>query len=79
MRAYRIDYFQFSRDSLERDRAQRVGPLLPSFTLSPLVLFNSRLSCLSPSPVALFRESSVFRGLIARASCPPFELRADRI
>lgn len=53
--------------------------LLPSFTLPPLLLFNSRLSCLSPSPVALFRESSVFQGLIARASCPPFELRADRI
>lgn len=55
---------------VERDRAEQrardeVVSVLPS-SCSPLPSF------LHPPFLALFRESGVFQGLIARASCPPF-------
>lgn len=55
---------------------------LPLLTFTFLLLFSSVAIPLALPPAslaALFRESGVFQGLIARASCPPFELRADRI
>lgn len=79
MRAYRMDYFQFSRDTkgtARKGRAAR-GESLPS---SYLHLPPSPIPARPSSATTLFHgESDVFQGLIARASCPPFELRADRI